>query len=283
MTSKFLRPFVLVPTGGAPGPDSGTWDSPVLDRYIKSHAARALACCALLISAAVLPLRAQQISVNKDNRTIAVTTSADATADADTAVVHVGFLAYGPDQQAAYAAGSKISNAIVQALTGAGVAADAIESENQSIAPVQQYGNQDWTPEEKVERKFQVQQSWTVKTGAKNASHVLDLAVKAGANQSGQIDWTVADEDALQAKAAGLALARAKQIAQQMAQGLNASLGQLIYASNEAPSRPILPMQGRAMPMAAMAKAEGGEVEPLSVNARKVMRSATVYAVFAIQ
>ena len=126
----------------------------------------------------------------------------------------------------------------MRALTSAGVAEGAIESESQSIAPVQQYGNQDWTPEEKVERKFQVQQSWTVKTAAKNASRTLDLAVKAGANQSGQIDWTVADEDALQAKAAGLALARAKQIAEQMARGLNTGLGPLIYASNEAPARP---------------------------------------------
>ncbi len=243
----------------------------------------ALACSTLLIAAAVPSIHAQQIAVNKDNRTIAVTTSSDATAEADTAIVHVGFLAYGPDQQAAYANGSKISNAIVQALTGGGVSADAIESESQSIAPVQQYGNQDWTPEEKVERKFQVQQSWMVKTSAKNASHILDLAVKAGANQSGQIDWTVADEDGLQAKAAELALARARQIAQQMAHGLNAGLGQLIYASNEAPARPILPMMGRAMPMSAMAKGEAGEIEPLSINARKVTRSATVYAVFAIQ
>ncbi len=126
---------------------------------------------------------------------------------------------------------------IAAALKAGGIPQDAIQSESQSISPVQQYTNQDWTPAEKAERKFQVQQSWSVKTAAANGAKVLDLAVKAGANQSGQMTWSVADQDALQAKAAKLALDRARQIAQQMAAGLSATLGPLVYASNEAPAR----------------------------------------------
>jgi uncharacterized protein YggE len=193
--------------------------------------------------------------------------------------VQIGFQVYGADQDSAYAAGSKASNAIAAALKGAGIPADAIQSESQSISPVQEYGNNNWTPEEKAERKFQVQQSWSVKTGADNGAKVLDVAVKAGANQSGQMTWSVADQDGLQAKAAKLALDRAHAIAQQMASGLNATLGPLVYASNEAPSREI-PLNGRAM-MAMAAPAP--KVEPLSVSPRKVTASATVYAVFSIQ
>jgi uncharacterized protein YggE len=236
---------------------------------------------ALVLAAAVLPAYAQQIVVNKDNRTIAVTTSADASASADTVVVQIGFQVYGADQDSAYAAGSKASNAIAAALKGAGIPADAIQSESQSISPVQEYGNNNWTPEEKAERKFQVQQSWSVKTGADNGAKILDVAVKAGANQSGQMTWSVADQDGLQAKAAKLALDRAHAIAQQMASGLNATLGPLVYASNEAPSREI-PLNGRAM-MAMAAAAPAPKVEPLSVSPRKVTASATVYAVFSIQ
>jgi uncharacterized protein len=110
---------------------------------------------------------------------------------------------------------------------------------------------------------------------------VLDVAVKAGANQSGQMTWSVADQDALQAKAAKLALDRARQIAQQMAAGLNATLGPLVYASNEAPTRGPQPLM-RAQAMMAAAPAPK-EVEPLSVSAQKVTASATVYAVFSIQ
>jgi uncharacterized protein len=248
------------------------------------HLQRIAACCcaALVISAVSIPSHAQQIVVSKDNRTIAVTTSADATADADTVTVQIGFIVYGEDQDSAYALGSKTSNAIAAALKAASIPQDAIQSESQSIAPVQQFGNQDWTPAEKAERKFEVQQSWSVKTAAANGAKVLDVAVKAGANQSGQMTWSVADQDALQAKAAKLALDRARQIAQQMAAGLNATLGPLVYASNEAPARPgPFPML-RAQAMAAPPMA-AKEVQPLSVSAPKVTASATVYAVFSIQ
>ena len=235
----------------------------------------------LAVAMSGLSAAAQQISVNKDNRTIAVTANADATAMADTAIVHIGYLVYGTDSQVAYANGSKISNAIMQALSEGGVRPEMIQSDEQSVTPVPQYNNQEWTPEEKVERKFQVQQSWSVKTGAKDASKILDLAVRAGANQSGQIEWTVADEDGLQAKAAALALERASRIAEQMAKGLNANLGPLIYASNEAPQRTPEPLARGVGTMAFQAKAEAAP--PLAISVRKVTRSAFVYAVFAIQ
>jgi uncharacterized protein len=231
--------------------------------------------------ASAISAPAQQIVVSKDNRTIAVTTSADATADADTVTVQIGFLIYGVDQDSAYAQGSKASNAIAAALKSAGIPADAIQSDSQSIGPVPQYNNQEWTPAEKAQRKFQVQQSWQVKTGAANGAKVLDVAIKAGANQSGQMNWSVADQDALQATAAKMALERARQIAQQMASGLSSTLGPLVYASNEAPARAPVPFMRTAHAMAAAPEAKA--VEPLSISAQKVTTSATVYAVFSIQ
>jgi uncharacterized protein len=241
----------------------------------------------VLLAAAAMPsytqqVHAQQITVSKDNRTIAVTTSADATAEADTVTVEIGFIEYGADQDSAYAVGSKTSNAIAATLKAAGIPQDAIQSESQSITPVQQYTNQEWTPAEKAERKFQVQQSWSVKAAAGNGAKVLDVAIKAGANQSGQMTWSVQDDDGLQARAAKLALDRARQIAQQMAAGLNATLGALVYASNEAPSRGPQPLMMRAAGVMA-APPQAQKVEPLSVSAHKVTASATVYAVFSIQ
>jgi hypothetical protein len=236
----------------------------------------------VLLAAVAMPSDAQQIVVSKDNRTIAVTTSADASAEADTVTVEIGFIQFGADQDSAYAAGSKTSNAIAAALKAAGIPQEAIQSESQNIGPVQNYGgDQNWTPAEKAQRKFQVQQSWSVKTAAGNGARVLDVAIKAGANQSGQMTWSVQDEDGLQAKAAKLALDRARQIAQQMAGGLNASLGPLVYASNEAPSRGPQPLMRSEAMMAAAPMAQ--KVEPLSVSAHKVTASATVYAVFSIQ
>jgi uncharacterized protein len=233
----------------------------------------------LLLPAAVV--NAQQIAVSKENRTIAVTTNDTATADADTAVVHIGFQNYAADEQTAYTNASKVSNAIAAALANTGVKKDAIESQSQSIARVQPFEIQPLPPDQKMQHQFVAQQSWTVKTLAKEAASVLDAAVKAGANNSGEIDWSVADPDALEAQAAGKALKRAREIAARMAQGLGTKLGVLVYASNQAEQ--VRPLPFRRMDAAVPMSAKAQEVEPLAVNPRKVTSSATVYAVFSIE
>jgi uncharacterized protein YggE len=239
-----------------------------------------LGSVAVLAAAAISITQAQQIQVDKNNRTIAVTAADKATTDAEVATVHIGFQVYAADAQTAYALGSKTSNAIIDAVKKTGVEADAIQSEAQSVAPVQPYEMQNLTDSQKAQRQYQVTQSWSVKSTAKAAALVLDAAVQAGANQSGQIDWDVADPDALEAQAAESALKRARTIADQMAKGLGANLGPLVYASNQVAERPmpIMAMKG-AMAMASAAPPP----PPLSISPQKVTRSATVYAVFAIE
>lgn len=219
----------------------------------------------------------ESFQINRQNRSIAITATDRVRAMADSAEVHAGFVAYGPDSDTAYAAGSRISNAVMKALTGAGVAADAIQSENQNLAPIQPYQQADKGTTEERARRFQVTQSWTVRTNAKDAARVLDLAVKAGANQSGEIEWTMADENVLETQAAARALQRARAVANEMAKGLSVTLGPLLFVSNQTQASPVRPMM-RAMAGMAMKQ----EVAPLAINPREIERSATVYAVFAI-
>ena len=234
---------------------------------------------AIALCTATLAASAQTIQVSKENRTISVTATDKVMAMADIATVHVGFIAYGPDSDAAYANGSRTSNAIIKALTSAGIPSATIESENQSLAPVQNYQVEKLSDAEKAQRQFQVTQSWTVRTSADNAAKVLDLAVKAGANQSGQIDWSFKDENAPEAEAAAKALQRARAQAEQMAQSLNSKLGSLLYASNEVQASPIRPLMMRAM----AAPAAMDKVQPLAINSRQIEKSATVTAIFAIE
>jgi uncharacterized protein len=236
---------------------------------------------ALATAALALTAQAQTVQVNSANRTIAITATDKVTVLADIASVHVGFIAYGPDSDAAYANGSRLSNAIVKALTAAGIPNDAIESENQNVSPVQEYQVDKLTPAEKAQRKFQVTQSWTVRTNAADAAKTLDLAVKAGANQSGQIEWSLKDENAAQAEAAAKALQRARTVAGEMAKGLNVKLGPLLFANNQTQAEPVRPLM-RAMSVinGAMDKVAP---PPLAINARQIEKSATVYAVFAIE
>jgi uncharacterized protein YggE len=231
-----------------------------------------------LAGAAVAQMPGQGLTVSKENRTIAITATASVTVMADVATVHVGFVVYGVDHDSAYAAGSAVSNAIVGALKAAGVPSDAIESENQNLAELQPYQETQLSEAEKAKRKWMLMQSWTVRANAADAARVLDIAVKAGANQSGTIDWSLKDEDKPQAEAAAKALQRARSVAQEMASGLSVKLGQLIFASNETQSAPIRPM-----PMMMKAVDAAPAPPPLAINARQIEKTATVYAVFAIE
>jgi uncharacterized protein YggE len=108
---------------------------------------------------------------------------------------------------------------------------------------------------------------------------VLHVAVTNGANNGGNIDWRMADDSVLDAQAAEKALTHAQQIAQRMAGGLHVKLGPLVYASNQVPERPMPMMRALSMAKGSMPKS----VTPLAIAPDKVTRSATVYAVFAVE
>ncbi len=243
---------------------------------------RSLARLITIAAAAAVVLtvaHSQTIQVDKNNRTIAVTASDKALTDADLAVVHIGFQVFGINEQSTYASGSTTSNAIIDALKKAGVPDKAIESENQNLQP-NNYHDPKESEMDRANKQFVFNQSWTVKTKPDDAAKVLHLAIEAGANQSGQIDWQYQDMNGLQAKAAANALTKAQVIALQMAQGLNVKLAGLIYASNQAPESPVRPLP---MMMKAMAAPAAQAAVPLAINPRQIEESATVYAVFAIE
>jgi uncharacterized protein YggE len=219
-------------------------------------------------AAAVAQLPAQpQLKIDPANRTLTVSTENTVTVEPEVAILHVGFETQPTDAKAAYEAGTTTSNAIINALKQAGVPASAIRSEWQRLNSV--YGKP---------HKFTLQQQWTVRVKPEQAAEMLDVAVTAGATDSGQIDWTVEDEKALQDKALEGATERARAQATVLAKGMGVKLGALVYVSNQVSSMPmpIRPMAMRAAPMAEAA-------QPLAIEPHKVSSSANVYAVFAIE
>lgn len=235
---------------------------------------------ALLITCAAA---GQTVQVDKENRTILVSAVGKVSAEADAATVHIGYQVYGADSATAYARGSKASNEITAALTQAGVPKRAIESETQSLAEVQPFELNNVPPAERADRTFRLQQSWTVKTSAKDANRILDIAVKSGATTSGQIDWSMADPDALHAKAVEDAMGRAKKDAEAIATGMAVKLGSLIYASND---RPAGPGRIEQFAMLQSAVANGGadaKQLPLAVNPKQIEDAAIIYAIYAME
>jgi uncharacterized protein len=221
----------------------------------------------------------QQIQINKENKTIAITTSGDAEALADTAVLTVGFHIYGKDQDGTYADASKASNAIMDALKSAGVANERVESTEQSLSPL---GVNDEADKLRFGQgsRFEFSQSWSVTLPAAAVANVLHVAITAGANDSGSIQWRLEKDDALEAEAAKKALEHARQIATQMAEGLGVKLGALVYASNQTPPRDRFVGSVNAT-MAIMTPKKN--LAPLAISPERITKSATVYAVFAIE
>jgi uncharacterized protein YggE len=126
-----------------------------------------------------------------------------------------------------------------------------------------------------------LQQNWTVTCAAADAAKVLHVAIEAGANESGNIDWDLKDRNGLQAQAAAKALVHAHAVAAQMAEGLNAHLGALIYASNQTPIQRFVAMASAQSVIVSENPAQ--PPPPLAIRPQQVEESATVYAVFAIE
>jgi hypothetical protein len=211
-----------------------------------------------------------QLKIEPANRTLTVSAEDRVTVEPDVAILHVGFQTQPSDAKAAYAAGAQTSNAIVSALKQAGIPEIAIRSEWQRLDSVYQKPH-----------KFTLAQQWTVKVKPERAAEILDVAVTAGATDSGQIDWIVENEQALEDKALEGATARARAQAAVLAKGMGVKLGALVYVSNQV-AAPVFAMRafaGNAVQMDAKSAAP----QALSIEPRKVTSSASIYAVFAIE
>jgi uncharacterized protein len=233
---------------------------------------RTFAAVAML--AAALPSVAQQpgqpqLKIDSANRTLTVTATSTVSVEPDLAILHIGFETQPTDAKSAYTEGARTSNAIIDAVKAAGIPASDIRSESQ-------YLQRDYTPKS---HKFKLTQQWTVRATPERAAEILDIAITAGANSSGQIDWTVKDEHALETQALDKAAARARENAAVLAKGMGVRLGALIYVSNQLSSPGFPRPMARGFAMAANAES----APPLAVEPNKVTREATVYAVFAIE
>jgi len=208
-----------------------------------------------------------QLKIDQTNRTLTVLAQNTETVDPEVAILHVGFETLPTDAKSAYAAGTTTSNAIIGALKQAGVAESAIRSEWQHLNSVYEKPH-----------KFTLQQQWTVRVKPERAAEILDAAVTAGATNSGQIDWAVDNQQALEDKALEGAATRARTQAAVLDRGMGVKLGGLVYVSNGF-SPPVMPMRMMSM----QAGVAGNAPQPLAIEPHKVSSTATVRAVFAVE
>lgn len=228
---------------------------------------------------------AQSIQINRDNKTISISTTDEATATADIAAVTVGFEILGSDPQSTSAEAGKLSHAILEAIHRAGVEDKSIESQSQGLQKNTDI-NEKEKPEQRAKEHYIFSQSWQVSTSPQSTAEVIRAAIAAGANKSGAIDWRISDRKSLQAKAAETALVKARQVAQNMADGLHVKLGALIFASNETPNSRFYLRPGAGLVLNTESASVASYItlpRPLEIRPQTIREEATVYAVFAIE
>lgn len=240
---------------------------------------RRFVIAAFLVMLGISAANAQQIQVNRENRTIAVSATDSVEVDAEVAIIRLGYHNYGRTREATYDENIGAADKIVDALVGAVIPKADIQTQALTLATVDP--EKEWTPTQKEERQFEATQSWRIRLTASNAQTVVDIAVRAGANNIESIDWQVSNPKELEAKADASALAKARTLAENMATRLGAKIGELVYASNQTPVDRFITVNSESASLASPAPPP--PPPNLKLFPQKVSQQATVYAVFALQ
>jgi len=229
---------------------------------------------------------AQQVAVSKQNRTISVSADQTMKFEPDIAKLAIGRQDYAATETEAFVLTKQAMAKIVESLHHSGVQDQAISTESLTLQEqTQSDANRPIPPKERFHSSQQLQ----VLVPVASAQSILDAAVQAGANDVGNPEWLLKNYDAAQAQTAGAALKKARMNADQMAAGLGAKLGDLVYASNNVPNALFALRQGLTLSteMAAVeveaTRAGRVRTQQLKLFPQPVEVKATVYATFAVE
>ena len=227
----------------------------------------------------------QTIQVNRDNKTIYVTSEGEAKADPEIAILMLGYHAWSKTKDALYDETTTVSDKVLAALFRAGVKKEMIRTDKTSLTHVEAEPN--WPADWKANRVFEAELRWKVTVPVKDAEGVVAIAIQAGATELSDVTWDVVDRTMLQAEASKNALGKARTVADSMALGLGTKLGALVYASNSAPIRssnwPFF--GGLETSTASVSSVLGTPLPPkvIKLLPEQINEKTTVYAVFAVE
>ncbi len=149
------------------------------------------------------------------------------------AMPDIGMLSFGvttgrmPTAKAALDSLSTRMNAILAAVKNAGIPEKDITTEQFYMNPAY-----DWSDGRQTLRGYEATQSLRVKVrDLDKVGDILSVATAAGANQAGNVDFTIDNPDAVRAQARGEAIADAKAKAKVLADQLGLSLGRVLSFS----------------------------------------------------
>ncbi|WP_282602716.1 SIMPL domain-containing protein [Paracoccus sp. PARArs4] len=218
---------------------------------------------AALSAMAVAPAMAQQggtMSCGADHgpSRLSVAGSGQARVAPDMAVITLGVTTQGDSADAAMSENSTRQNAVIEALTGAGIADAQIQTSGLNLRPVMQY---DEGQPPKV-TGYEARNMVTIRaTDLARLGQVLDAIVGAGANEINGIAFQRQDGDAGLDEARIAAVQDARRKAELLAEAAGAQLGPILSMRESSGGRAPQPMMRMEAAMADSVPVQAGEVE----------------------
>ena len=236
-----------------------------------------------LLLAISCPTRAQNVEVRRDNKTVAVTVTKSVEVQPEFGMVQIGYRNEGRTQDSVYEQNGRQAQKIIEALLAAGVNKADIQTESLDLSRADDSWREQKQDQDK-EPRYQAAQTWRVRVPIGEVQKMVDHAVEAGANNVSDVVWAVKDPDALDAQARVAAVAKARQLAEEMAQTLGGKVGGLLYVSNgEPPSSYSRAYGGFGPGDLRTVEVQAEKLSILNLFPQKVRREVTIYAVFSLE
>ncbi len=234
---------------------------------------------ALALSSFPISTSAQFSRVVSDRRNIEIRATEKVAVPAEIAIVKIGFQNQAATKDTAYQENTKASTKVIQALLDAKVPKDAIETQTISLERQDEMNG----PNAARTTRFSADQEWRIHVKASEAQKVVDIAVAAGANQVSDVDWSVTDPHALQAKAYAAALNRAKAIAESTASQAGVKLGEILSIANSVSPFAFSSTLNTQAFSVSDASTSAVKTTPLTLFPPSIQREASVTVIFAIE
>ena len=117
---------------------------------------------------------AQEIQVNRQNKTIAVTAQESLEVSAEVAVLEVGYHNFAATKDAAYDENLKTANTISKALLNSGIPKEAIETQKLQLEHVEPSEKYAANAEFVRQHQFEAQQAWKISVTIAHAQALVD-------------------------------------------------------------------------------------------------------------
>jgi uncharacterized protein len=214
---------------------------------------RATVALVLAAAAVVVSPAAAEPCTSKTGSTVTVQGSATQRVKPDTVAFTVGVETQAADVRSAFDANADRVEAMIAALKEKGVAAEEIQTSNLDVGTVHS--------DEGRPIGYRVANLVTVRrSDPASAAELLQVALEAGANQVGSLQFLVSDVSASQRRGLELAFQDARAKGEALASYAGRSLGDVVCLAEEA-GQPGRPMQMRALGYAEAAPIEPGAEE----------------------